>query len=190
MKHGKVALDVILLALFGVLCNTGVTGTRFHEIAGLAYAALILLHLALNGKWILAALRGRLRGKRQIAAVAVNIALLADTAVIIGTGIRASHVLFPAAIKASGAVLVIHAVGGTIAALLVLAHILLHEKIITRSRIVPRVTLAATLAVIIGYSLFGSVQGVLHHGLPKEDAKGTGQHQENGEKRAEKMVET
>ena len=27
----KLTLDIILLLLFGAMCNTGVTGTRFHE---------------------------------------------------------------------------------------------------------------------------------------------------------------
>jgi hypothetical protein len=173
----KLTLDIILLLLFGVMCNTGVTGTQFHEVAGLAYAALIGLHLVLNRKWIAAAVKRKLRGRRSAWMSVVNIALLVDMIVILATGIRVSHYIFPAAVKASSAVLVVHAICGVVAAVLVLTHVLLHAKAITRNKVVPRVALAAALTVVIGYSLFGSVQGALHHGLPKDGEQKT-QHEQ------------
>jgi hypothetical protein len=173
----KLTLDAVLLLLFGVMCNTGATGTQFHEVAGLAYAALIGLHLVLNRKWIVAALKRKMRGRRSAWMSAVNIALLVDLIVILATGIRASHYLFPAAVKASSAILVTHAVCGVIAAGLVLAHVLFHAKAITKNKAVPKVALVAVLTVVIGYSLFGGVQGALHHGLPK-DGEQKNQHEQ------------
>jgi hypothetical protein len=113
-----------------VLCNTGATGTLFHETAGLAYAALIGLHLVLNRKWIIAAGKRKLCGKHSARTSAVNIALLVDLIVILDTGIQASHYLFPAAVRASSWILVSHAVCGIIAAGLILVHVLLHAKLI------------------------------------------------------------
>jgi hypothetical protein len=165
----KLALDVVLLLLFGLMCNTGATGTQFHEIAGLGYAALIGVHLFLNRKWLAAAFKGKLHGRRSVWSCVVNFALFADLVVILATGIRASHYLFPAQVKASSIVLVVHAVCGVVAALLVLTHVLLHAKTITKNKMLPKVGLAATLAIVIGYSLFGGVQGALHHGLPKDN---------------------
>jgi hypothetical protein len=176
----KLILDIILLFLFGILCNTGVTGTAFHEIAGLVYAGLISIHLVLNSKWIAAALKGKLRGSRSVIMSSVNIALLVDLLVILATGIRASHFLFSATIKASSLILVIHAVGGVIAAGLVLAHVLLHTKMITKKKIHRKIAFAVVLIISIGYSLYGSVQGALHHGLSKDNRKVTEQHYDNG----------
>lgn len=177
MSKLKLILDTILLLLFGVMCNTGATGTQFHEVAGLAYVALIGLHLILNREWIVAAVKGKLHGRRSAWMLAVNIALLVDLLAILVTGVRASHYLFPAAVKASSAILVIHAVCGVIAAGLVLTHVLLHVKAITKNKAVPKVALAAVLTVVIGYSLFGGVVGALHHGLPKDGEQKT-QHEQ------------
>ncbi|MDR3050937.1 MAG: hypothetical protein LBU67_04375 [Oscillospiraceae bacterium] len=176
----KLTLDVALLLLFGLLCNTGATGTQFHEIAGLAYAALIGVHLILNRKRLVAAFKGKLRGKRAVWPCAVNIALFVDLAVILATGIRASHYLFPVHVKATSVVMVAHAVCGVVAALLVLTQVLLHAQTITKNRMLPKVGLAAVLIVVSGYSLLGGIQGALHHGLPK-DGGDKGQYENRSE---------
>ena len=175
----KLSFDVLLLLLFGVLCNTGATGTLFHEVAGLVYAALIVIHLVLNRKWIYAAIRGKLHSKRSAWMAAINIALLADLIAILATGIRASHYLFHAAVKASSIILVVHAIYGIFAAVLVLTHILFHAKSITKNKMMPRVGFAVVLMVVIGYSIFGGVQGAFHHGLPKDGEQKTQHEQKN-----------
>jgi hypothetical protein len=178
----KLILDIILLFLFGAMCNTGVTGTAFHEIAGLIYAGLIGVHLALNRSWIAAAFKRKLRSRRSAVMAALNTALLVDLLVILATGIRASHFLFSMAVKAPGSVLVIHAAGGIIAAGLVLAHVLLHEKMITKKTARRKIALAAMLTIVIGYSLYGGIQGMLHHGLPKDNGKITEHRHDEGER--------
>ena len=175
----KLSLDIVLLFLFGLLCNTGATGTAFHEILGLIYAALIIAHLALNYRWLAAAFKGKLHGRRSAAMSSINIALAADLLIILITGLRASHFLFPAAIKAPSYILVTHAVGGTIAAILVLAHVLLHARTITKGIAFRKVILTVVLTVVVGYSLYGSVHGALHHGLPKNSEQKNGQR-DNG----------
>ena len=175
-------LDIILLFLFGILCNTGVTGTAFHEIAGLAYIALIIVHLVLNRKWVAALFKGKLHGRKSVVTAAENAALLVNLLVILITGIRVSHFLFPAAVKAGSLFIIAHIIGGVVAAGLVLTHILLHTKVLTKKKPLRKAMLAAVLTVVIGYSLYGSVQGVLHHSLPKESKSDTQQHG-NGEHR-------
>jgi len=174
----KLALDVILLVLFGLLCNTAVTGTQMHELGGLLYAALIGLHLLLNKKWLSAAFRGKLHGRRAAMTAAVNVALSVDLLVILASGLRCSHYLFPAAVKAPTAMMLLHIIGGIVAALLVLTHVVLHEKVVTKKKRLPQVGLAAVLTLVIGYSLFGGIQGALHHGLPKDGAE-KGQYEDH-----------
>jgi hypothetical protein len=98
------------------------------------------------------------------------------------TGIRASHYLFPAAVKAPEYFLTIHAICGIIAALLVLTHVLLHAKAVTKNKVPQKVVFAAVITVVIGYSLFGTVQGTLKWTQDKDGKPGFEQHDStNGE---------
>jgi protein-S-isoprenylcysteine O-methyltransferase Ste14 len=60
----KLSLDIVLLVMFAVMCNTNATGTLAHEVLGLVYVALIAVHLILNRKWLAALFKGKLRGKK------------------------------------------------------------------------------------------------------------------------------
>jgi hypothetical protein len=178
----KIIFDVALLLLFGAMCNTQVTGTAFHEVAGIVYAALIAVHLVINRKWLTAVFKRKLRGKRAVTLAAVNVGLVADLAVILITGIRASHFLFPAAVKSPEYFLAIHAVCGVVAAALVLVHVLLHARAFTKGRLPYKAAFAAVLCIVIGYSLFGTVQGMLKWTEDKDGKPGFEQHDSgNGE---------
>jgi hypothetical protein len=178
----KIVFDIVLLLLFGAMCNTQVTGTEFHEVAGIVYAALIVVHLVINRKWLTAAFKGKLHGKRAVTLAVVNIGLFADLAVILITGIRVSHYLFPATVKASEYFLTVHAICGSVAAILVLTHVLLHAKAITKNKVPQKVVFAAVITVVIGYSLFGTVQGTLKWTQDKDGKPGFEQHDStNGE---------
>jgi hypothetical protein len=172
----KVIFDIVLLLLFGAICNTSVTGTEFHEVAGIVYASLVVVHLVINRKWLTAAFKGKLRGKRAIMLSAVNIGLFVNLAVILATGIRASQFLFPATVKAPEYFLAVHAICGVVAAVLVLTHVLLHTKAITKNKIPQKVVFAAVLTVVIGYSLFGTVQGTFKWTQDKDNKPGFTQH--------------
>jgi hypothetical protein len=178
----KIIFDVVLLLLFGAMCNTQVTGTEFHEVAGIVYAALIVVHLIINRKWLTAAFRGKLSGKRAAVLATVNIGLFVDLAVILITGIRASHYLFPATVKAPEYFLTIHAICGIVAALLVLTHVLLHAKAITKNKVPQKMAFVAIITVVVGYSFFGTVQGTLKWAQDKDAKPGFEQHDStNGE---------
>jgi hypothetical protein len=182
MRRIKLIFDIVLLLLFGAMCNTHVTGTEFHEVAGIMYAALIVVHLIINHKWLTAAFKGKLRGKRSATLSVVNISLFVDLVVILITGLRASHFLLPAAVKAPEYFLAIHAVCGIVAALLVLTHVLLHAKEITKNKLPQKVAFVAVLTIVIGYSLFGTVQGTLKWAEGRDSKPGFEQHDStNGE---------
>jgi hypothetical protein len=174
----KIIFDVILLVLFAVMCNTEITGTLTHEVLGLVYAALIIVHLILNRKWVSALFNGKLRGKRMLASTVINALLLIDFSVILVTGIRASHYLFRFADKAPTWALMTHIICGIIAALLVFTHVLLHFKVITKGKTPVKAAVIIVLVTTIGYSLFGGVQGTLHHGLSKDSGGDKGQYEE------------
>jgi hypothetical protein len=184
----KLTLDIALLVLFAALCNTNATGTLTHEVLGLVYVGLLAIHLLLNRKWAAALFKGKLRGGKPHIGAIVNALLFADFAVILATGIRASHDLFRFADKASTWVIMAHIICGVMAAGFVLAHVLLHLKVITKGKAPAKAAVCIVLVVAIGYSLFGGIQGALHHRLPKNDthtAQGAGgEHQpKNGERK-------
>lgn len=84
--------------------------------------------------------------------------------------------------------IITHIIGGIVAAALILAHILLHWKVITKGKAPAKAVLCLVLAITIGYSLFGGVRGVLHHTAPKDDVRteqgADGDHQpKDGEKK-------
>ncbi|MFP3155985.1 hypothetical protein LQZ18_16495 [Lachnospiraceae bacterium ZAX-1] len=141
---------------------------------GLMYVALIAVHLIFNRKWVVALFKGKLRGKKPLIGTVVNALLFIDFSIILVTGIRISHYLFRFADKAPTWVIISHIFGGIIAALLVLTHVLLHFKVITKGKTPVKAAVIIVLTVTIGYSLFGGVQGALHHGFPKDNDGGKG----------------
>jgi hypothetical protein len=173
----KIIFDVSLLVLFAVMCNTNTTGTLAHEVLGLVYVTLIAVHLILNRKWVAVLLKGKLSGRKSGLGTVVNALLFIDFAVILVTGLRISHYLFRFADKAPTWVIMTHIIGGIIAALLVLTHVLLHFKVITKGKTPVKAAVIIVLTATIGYSMFGGVQGALHHGLPKDGESNKGQYE-------------
>lgn len=48
----KIILDILMVLVFTLLFNKMVLGMQFHEVAGLAIGAAVLVHCGLNWKWI------------------------------------------------------------------------------------------------------------------------------------------
>jgi hypothetical protein len=185
----KLIFDIALLLLFGVMCNTSVTGTAFHEMAGMFYTALIAVHLIINRQWIFAAFSGNLLGKRSVVLTIISILLFLNLAVILLAGIRASHFLFPSAQKAPDYFLFIHAVCGVIAAVLVFTHVLVHAKVIAKKRVLAKIAFVAILSIVIGYSLVGTVQGTVKWAGNKEPKSDTEQYQNSNRNDTHKLKE-
>ena len=82
----KKAIDTILGLLFIALLGYSFTGTPFHEVAGIVFIAMTIIHNSINIKWYKAIRKGIYNRKRKIA-VAVNFALVADMVSILLTGI-------------------------------------------------------------------------------------------------------
>lgn len=94
----KLILDITMALLFTVLIYPRTTGMSFHEIAGLAIALLMIIHLSLNWAWIKAITRNffkpGLKAKSRWFYILDIFSLLA-VIVIVVTGIEISLVLFP-----------------------------------------------------------------------------------------------
>ena len=88
-------LDTLILLLFAVEVQLRFTGVRIHELFGLAFAAVLLVHIVLHWKWIwnvtIQFFRKPFHGTRLQYILAA--ALLIDMTVITVTGIAISHTL-------------------------------------------------------------------------------------------------
>lgn len=98
LNYVKFILDVCMAILFTLLFKKMLFGMKFHEIAGLVIGGGVLVHCALNFKWI-KAITKKLFNKnmalRTRMMYLLDLLLLIDVAVIILSGIFISKVVFP-----------------------------------------------------------------------------------------------
>lgn len=94
----KIALDIFMALVFAILFNkTALGGMTFHEIAGLAVGAFIIIHMIQNRAWLKGVTKKIFNPKlptRTKVAYIVDVLLLVAVTVIIITGILMSKVLF------------------------------------------------------------------------------------------------
>jgi len=95
----------MMVLVFVLLFNTKVSGMLFHEVAGLAIGAVILIHCGLNWKWIkgvsLKIFKSKMPIKTRIGYF-IDIILLINIVVIIISGAFISKIVF-ASLELSGA---------------------------------------------------------------------------------------
>lgn len=95
----KLGLDILMAVTFVLFFNKQVLGgLTFHEIAGLAIAAVFFTHIALNWRWVknvtVKLFDRKLPFKTKFGYV-LNLLLLISMAFIIISGILVSHIVFP-----------------------------------------------------------------------------------------------
>lgn len=120
----KKVIDIILGLLFIALLGYSFTGVPFHEVAGIVFIAMTMIHNIINIKWYKAIKRGVYNRKRKIA-VAVIFALAVDMAYILLTGIINSRYLFHTGIHMAG-IGRIHTVLALAGFVLIAFHVLVH----------------------------------------------------------------
>ncbi len=95
----KFGLDILMAVTFVLFFNKQVLGgLTFHEIAGLAIAAVFFTHIALNWRWVknvTVKLFDRKLPFRTKFGYVLNLLLLITMAFIIISGILVSHIVFP-----------------------------------------------------------------------------------------------
>ncbi len=120
----KKAIDIILGLLFIALLGYSFTGAPFHEVAGIVFIVMTIIHNIVNIKWYKAIKKGAYNRKRKIV-LAVNFALAVDLVSILLTGIINSRYLFHTGIHMAGLGR-IHAVLALVGFVLIAFHVLAH----------------------------------------------------------------
>lgn len=155
MRTIKKGIDVILLLLFLVLLGYSFTGGQIHEILGLVFLILIVVHNILNRKWYGALRKGNYSSKRKLGTV-INIALLVDVAAIGITGIINSRYLINTGISISN-IGFLHTILALAGFVLIVYHLLFHacSNMKKEHKKHPRVLAVVTpiIAVILGVFL-------------------------------------
>lgn len=106
INYVKITLDILMAIVFLLLFNkNAIAGMTFHEIAGLIIGLAFLIHILLNFKWIkkvtVKFFSPKMKLKTRIGYI-VDLLLLIDMALIIGTGISISKVIFSGIFKSAG----------------------------------------------------------------------------------------
>lgn len=120
----KKVIDMVMGLLFIVLLGYSFTGAPIHEVTGIVFVVITVIHNLINIKWYKAIGKGAYNRKRKIA-TAVNLALAADIALILLTGVMNSRYLFHTGIHIAG-IGQIHAVLVSAGFVLITFHILVH----------------------------------------------------------------
>ena len=89
--------DFVLLVAFVIAYSFNFTGLSLHEWFGLAFGLALLVHLTLHWDWVVRTTRNMLStsGRRRVM-WAVNLLLLFDMTLCVGSGIMISEVAIPA----------------------------------------------------------------------------------------------
>lgn len=91
----RIAIDIFLIILFLLGINHEVTGQWLHEIIGLLMAVVLILHLAVNRKYMILFRPGK-KNVRSVIKFMINIALFIVFFLLILSGVMISGYLFPA----------------------------------------------------------------------------------------------
>ena len=123
----KIVLDILVAFIFAVLFDKTVLGGMvFHEIAGLAIGAFIVIHIIQHRAWIKGVTQKIFSAKlptRTKLAYVVDIILIIDIAAIIITGILMSKVVFAGIIGVHTNVKGLHQAASYLALFLIGVHV-------------------------------------------------------------------
>ena len=123
----KITLDILMALTFAVLFNKMAFGSlTFHEVAGLAVGAAIILHMLLNKEWLKGVTKklfSKAMPLKTKVAYFIDVLLLIAVAVIIVTGILMSKVLFANLTTVHANVKTLHVAASYFSLLLIGAHV-------------------------------------------------------------------
>lgn len=160
MKVIKVILDIAITGLFICLLLASKTSFVFHEIIAITTLVLVLVHILLNIKQIIAAVKrifSKKASKKMSWTYVLNTLLLVGILFVAITGILHSRIVFPAS-GFNPIVVVLHKWSAYSLAALILVHLVLYYKpfiIFVKQTVselktpVVQQALASTLLVVI-----------------------------------------
>lgn len=120
----KKLIDIILGLLFILLLGYSFAGGQFHELAGIVFMVVTIIHNIINVKWYKTLKKGIYNKKRKLV-TAINIALILDIGAILLTGLINSRYLIQTSIQIAG-IGQIHSILALIGFVLIVYHILVH----------------------------------------------------------------
>ena len=123
-KQIKLVIDSLLGLLYVLLLGYAFTGGQFHEMAGIIFAVMAVIHNVSNIGWFKNLKMGTYSRKRKTVFV-LNIMLTADVAAILVTGIIHSRYLFHTGIHAAW-IGRLHTIFALIGFVLIFSHVLVH----------------------------------------------------------------
>lgn len=159
----KLTLDAVMLAVLLLMYNKNTLGMGFHEIAGLAVCGLFIVHILLNGKWVLV-VTGKLFSPKVAWRSKVNwlvdVLLLLCFAYILVSGIFISRVVF-AGQRGASLFKTGHYAVSALALSLLGIHLGLHyaglarrAKVCRLPLLLRRVTAVVLSAAILGFGVY------------------------------------
>ena len=150
-KKVKVLVDMLMAVLYILLLGYVLTGGQFHEIAGIVFVALVVIHNLLNIGWYKAIKNGSYNKKRKMM-MALNMALVIDVTFIAITGILNSRYLFHFDMALSG-IGQIHRIAALIGFVLIVWHILFHAFSHSKTKHKKLPVVLAVLACVVAILL-------------------------------------
>ena len=123
-KQKMLVIDIVLGLLYVLLLGYAFTGGQLHEVAGIVFAALVVIHNVVNIGWYKALKRGMYNRKRTLITV-LNIALIVDVAAILVTGVLNSKYLFHTSIRIAW-IGQTHSTLAVLGLVLIVSHVLVH----------------------------------------------------------------
>jgi hypothetical protein len=160
----KLALDILLALVFAALFNKNVlSGLAFHEIAGLAVGAAVILHKLLNKNWIIGITKKLFSPGLPVRTKITyffDVLLLVSIAVTIVTGILMSEYVFAQLIQADKGMKGLHILAAYLSLLFLGVHIgLVWSKVknILKKRLkLPKSKAAGAVAILLALAVFGA----------------------------------
>ena len=129
-KRAKITVDILMIIFFALsfVRWEGSNGLIFHALAGTAFAWLMLMHLYLNRKWLVAvtkSMREKKANKKTKRLYIIDMMLITAWGIAIITGFLAIPPFFYG-IEALGVFGRIHAISSRVGGILILVHIYQH----------------------------------------------------------------
>ena len=146
-RREKRIIDAAMGLLYLLLLGYAFTGGKLHEIAGILFMVIAVLHNIVNAKWYRTWGKGRYDKRRRLT-TGINIALLADMAAILLTGVLNSRFLFPTGLRLTG-IGQLHKIFAMIGFVLIVAHIAVHLSAKNKKLPVILTISACVLALVL-----------------------------------------
>lgn len=127
MKKLKLTIDILLFIITVLLVNIELTGNLNHEILGIALGILIIIHIALNFRWIKQVTKNfkKVNTKTKIMYI-VDIFIMIIYLGSIICGILISNEIFNFKMGSNLYVVLLHLILGRLAIIIMFTHIGLH----------------------------------------------------------------